>query len=85
MQAVILAAGQGTRMGPITYTRSKAMISIANKPTIEWLISFMDFCDEIIIVVNKKQNDIINHFKNNKKIKFVYQEEQLGTAHALAQ
>ncbi|MEM7819688.1 MAG: sugar phosphate nucleotidyltransferase [Candidatus Aenigmatarchaeota archaeon] len=85
MQCIILAAGLGTRMYPITYTRSKAMIPIANKPTIDWLISSLDFTDEIIIVVNRRQKDIIEYLSNNKKIKFVYQDEQLGTAHALAQ
>jgi len=85
MQCVILAAGKGTRMQPLTYTRSKVMIPIANKPSIEWLVSCLDFCEEIIIVVNKSQKDVIAYFNDNKKIKFVFQDKPLGTAHALLQ
>jgi NDP-sugar pyrophosphorylase family protein len=31
-KAVILAAGEGNRMRPLTYTRPKVMLTIANKP-----------------------------------------------------
>jgi bifunctional UDP-N-acetylglucosamine pyrophosphorylase/glucosamine-1-phosphate N-acetyltransferase len=85
MQVVILAAGGGTRMSPLTKTMSKAMIPIANKPCLHWIVSNCDFADEILIVISLRQQDVENYFSWNKKIKFVYQEEQLGTAHALAQ
>jgi len=61
------------------------MIPVANKPFIDWQISFLSFVDEIIIVVREDQKDVIDHLKNNKKVKFAYQKEQLGTGHALAQ
>jgi bifunctional UDP-N-acetylglucosamine pyrophosphorylase/glucosamine-1-phosphate N-acetyltransferase len=35
-RCVILAAGQGKRMQPLTFTRPKVMLPIANKPIIEW-------------------------------------------------
>jgi len=83
MQAVILAAGKGTRLVPITNTTSKAMISIVNKPLLEWTIDAVKgVCDEIIIVIRKEQKDIIESFPDYK---FVYQDETLGTAHAIAQ
>ncbi|MBI2232326.1 MAG: NTP transferase domain-containing protein [Candidatus Aenigmarchaeota archaeon] len=82
MQAVILAAGSGTRMHPLTLTQSKAMLPVANKPLLEWTIkSLEEVADEIIIVVNKSQTDITSYFKD---CTFAYQEEQKGTADALA-
>ena len=36
--AVILAAGEGTRMHPLTYTRPKVMLPISNKPILEHLL-----------------------------------------------
>lgn len=72
-------------MRPLTLTRSKSMIPVANKPLLEWMISFLDFAEEIIIVVNEKQEDIIEFCEKHSKCKIVYQKKQLGTAHALAQ
>ncbi len=83
MQAVILAAGSGTRLEPVTANISKAMVTIANKPMLEWLINAVP-TDEIILVVRRQQNDIIEYFKDNKKIRFAYQEKPLGTANAIA-
>ena len=38
MKAIILAAGEGNRMRPLTYTRPKVMLPIANKPILEHLL-----------------------------------------------
>lgn len=38
IKAVILAAGEVRRMHPLTYTRPKAMLSVANKPILEHLL-----------------------------------------------
>ncbi|GAI04033.1 unnamed protein product, partial [marine sediment metagenome] len=38
MKAIILAAGEGSRMRPLTYTRPKVMLPIANKPILEHLL-----------------------------------------------
>ena len=85
MKAVVLAAGKGTRNYPLTLTMSKGMLPIANKPLLAWTCDFLDFCDEIILVVNKSQHDIIDYFSASKKIRFVYQDRPLGTGHALLQ
>jgi NDP-sugar pyrophosphorylase family protein len=36
MKCVILAAGEGKRMHPLTFTRPKVMLPIAGKPILEW-------------------------------------------------
>ncbi|MBI5332061.1 MAG: NTP transferase domain-containing protein [Candidatus Aenigmarchaeota archaeon] len=84
MKAVILAAGKGTRLEPVTSTRSKPMIPLANKPLLEWTVeNLIHIVDEIVLVVRKDQQDIIEHFSGTLKIKFVYQDEPRGTGHAL--
>lgn len=83
MQAIILAAGSGTRLEPVTANISKAMVTVANKPMLEWIIDAVP-ADEIILVVRRNQDDILEYFKDNKKIKFAYQDEPLGTANAIA-
>ncbi len=84
MKTIILAAGSGTRLKPFTETISKPMIPVANKPLLEWIIQSLEvFSEEILLVIRKNQEDIINHFKDYPKITFVYQSEPLGTAHAV--
>ena len=86
MKAVIMAAGEGTRLRPITLTMSKPMVPLANKPMLEWIVDGLkDLANEIFIIVRKEQSDIIHHFKVNPKIKFIYQDKPLGTGHALLQ
>ncbi len=85
MKAVVLAAGKGTRMQPLTMTRSKGMIPIANKPVLAWTVEFLEFCDEILLVVSRSQQDILDYFSGNEKVKFIFQDKPLGTGHALLQ
>lgn len=87
MKAVILAAGSSTRMYPLTLTRPKPLLKIANKTILEHnLEALAGFIDEAVIVVGYKQKMIIDLFKYNFKgikISYVEQKEQLGTGHAL--
>jgi len=85
MKAVVLAAGKGTRMLPLTLTMSKGMIPVANKPLLDWTCKFLEFCDEIILIVNEAQRDILANFLNSPKVKLIFQDEPLGTGHALMQ
>jgi len=52
MKAIILAAGRGTRMKPLTDTTPKPLISIAGKPILEHNLEHIyESVDEIIIVI----------------------------------
>lgn len=87
MQAVILAAGKSTRTYPLTLTRPKPLLKVANKAILEYnLEAIQDIADEIILVVGYKK-DMIKDFisKNFPKlnVNFVEQKEQLGTGHAV--
>ncbi|WP_456329456.1 bifunctional sugar-1-phosphate nucleotidylyltransferase/acetyltransferase [Archaeoglobus sp.] len=88
MQTVILAAGEGTRMRPLTYTRPKVMLPVANRPILEHLMEELAKAgvDEAVIVVGYRDETIRSHFGdkwNGIRIKYVRQSKQLGTAHAL--
>ena len=81
MQFVILCAGRGERLKPLTNTMSKVMIPVANRPLLEWTVDSLEgIADEIIIVIRNDQKDIVDAFPN---CKFVYQNESLGTANAI--
>ncbi len=90
MKAVILAAGKGTRLNPITSLRPKPMIPIGGKPLLEHaILNLRDVgVQEILIIVGYKEEIIKNYFgdglsKFNVKIEYATQLEHLGTAHAV--
>ena len=64
MKAVILAAGEGNRMRPLTYTRPKVMLSIANKPILEHLLIEAKGAgiSEFIFVVGYHDEQVRNYF-----------------------
>ena len=91
MKAVILAAGKGSRLNPITSTVPKPMIPIGGKPLLEHaLLNLRDIgVQEILIIVGYKEEIIKNYFGNGLskfkvKIQYTTQLEHLGTAHAVA-
>ena len=91
MKAVILGAGEGLRCRPLTLTRSKVMLPVANKPILEHIIDALFKCgiDDIIMVVGYKKERMMDHFRNGVdfgvNITYVEQKGQIGTAHAIKQ
>jgi len=89
LKAVILAAGEGTRMHPLTYTRPKVMLPIANKPILEHLLIEAKNAGvrEFIFVVGYHDEQVRDYFDNGEKlgvnIEYCTQMRQLGTADAL--
>ena len=90
-QAVILAAGEGQRLRPLTVTRPKAMISIADKPILQFIVESLarNGIRDIIFVVGYRKEQVFDYMGSGEKfgvkITYVTQETQLGTAHALSQ
>ncbi len=91
MKAIILAAGEGLRCRPLTLTRSKVMLPIANRPILEHVIDSLEKngITDIILIVGYKKERIMDYFEDGLnfgvKIKYVEQKAQLGTAHAIEQ
>ena len=89
MKAVILAAGEGTRLRPLTLTRPKHLIPVGEKPVIEYILEAVKEAgiDEILIVVHYRAEQI-KHFlgdgsKHGLRIEYIYQAEMKGTADAI--
>lgn len=89
MKGIILTAGEGTRMRPLTLTRPKTMLQVGGKPIIQYnLESLRDAgIKDIIMVVGYKKEAIKDYFGNGTKfgvnITYVFQKKRLGTAHAI--
>ena len=86
MQAVILAAGEGKRVRPLTRSRPKALLPVANRPIIEYVIEAVlkNGIRDIVVVVGYRKEQVIRSLNEvNVPITVVVQNKQLGTAHAL--
>ncbi|HUX99536.1 MAG TPA: bifunctional sugar-1-phosphate nucleotidylyltransferase/acetyltransferase [Candidatus Deferrimicrobium sp.] len=88
MKAVILAAGEGKRIRPLTYTRPKPMIPIGGKPHLQIILEDLrkSGITEVILIVGYLQEIISGYFQDGSQwglnIEYITQTEQLGTGHA---
>ena len=88
-QAVILAAGEGQRLRPFTVNRPKAMLAIADKPIVQYVIESLaqNGIRNIVLVVGYKKEQVFDYIGSGEQfgvdIVYVTQEDQLGTADAL--
>src|SRR6056297_2958377 len=91
VSAVILAAGEGRRLEPLTNRRPKPMVPVANRPLLEYVVEAVAAAgiDRIVLVVGYRQERIRNHFGDGDDwdvtIEYVEQSTQLGTGHAVLQ
>lgn len=89
MIAVIMAGGKGTRIQSINKEVPKPMITILNKPILEYEIEVLknQGIKDIILVVGYLKEVITDYFKNGEKfgvnISYIEENEPLGTAGAL--
>lgn len=88
MKAVVLAAGEGTRLRPLTEDKPKGMVEVAGKPLLAHCFDELAElgADELIVVVGYLKEKVIDHFGDKYRdipITYTHQREQKGLAHAL--
>ncbi len=89
MKAVILTAGQGTRLRPVTLTMPKSLVPVANRWLIAYAIDVLKLAglNDIGIVVNSLSSPIVALLRDGKSlgvnIEYIVQEKQKGLAHAI--
>jgi NDP-sugar pyrophosphorylase family protein len=88
MKALILAAGEGTRLRPLTADRPKPMLTVGSVPLIEQIISLLKRhgITEIAINLHYKPWAIVNHLGSGRRmgvhIQYSLEEQLLGSAGA---
>lgn len=87
-RAVVLAAGEGRRVRPLTRYQPKPMLHVAGRPILEYpLDALVDTgVEHIVLVVGHGRTRIQNHFENSYRgvdLTYVRQSTQLGSGHAL--
>jgi len=88
MQAVVLAAGEGTRLRPLTEDKPKAMVDVDEKPILTQCFDRLAKlgAEEFVVVVGYKKQKIIEYYEDAYKgipITYAHQREPKGLAHAM--
>ncbi len=90
MKAIIPCAGRGERLRPLTFTNSKPLIPIANKPLVMYAIDAIKKVGihEIGLVVGENLKDIQRMLGNGEQfgvnLSYILQEDPKGIAHTIA-
>ena len=87
-QAVVLAAGKGQRVRPLTRYQPKPMLRVAGRPILEYPLDAVveTGVEHVVLVVGHGGNRIQNRFESSYRgvdITYVTQSTQLGSGHAL--
>ncbi|HVY72586.1 MAG TPA: sugar phosphate nucleotidyltransferase [Candidatus Paceibacterota bacterium] len=89
MKCVILAAGAGTRLLPLTKEIPKPLIQVSGKPILDYIVEALpQEIDGLILVVSYLQEKVREHCGDAFKglpVQYVVQDEPRGTGHALMQ
>jgi glucose-1-phosphate thymidylyltransferase len=90
MKGVVLAAGKGTRLYPVTKAIAKPLLPIANKMTMEYAFDQFKWCGirEVCVVVGENENEVKNALGDGSRyglsLDYAKQDEPKGLAHAVA-
>ena len=89
IRCLLLAAGLGTRLKPLTNDRPKCLVEVGGRPIIKWWIDYLERinCEKVIVNTHYHANRVSNYLKNldknRMKITEKYEEDLLGTAGSL--
>ena len=89
MKALVTAGGHGTRLRPITNTKNKHLIPIANKPMLMYALEYIRDAGivDVGIVINEEDSEIKKKFGDgsdlNLKLTYIQQKAPLGLAHVI--
>ena len=89
LKAIILSAGEGSRMRPLTLTKPKTMLPVAGKPIIQYNIESLrdNGITDILLIVRYKEEIVRNYFGDGSDfgVNISYKtQKDLGTAKAIS-
>jgi mannose-1-phosphate guanylyltransferase/phosphomannomutase len=88
-KAIVMAGGQGSRLWPLTATRPKPLVPVANRPVMAYLLEWLRRHDvtEVLVTLHYRADDIRRAFGEGRAfgltIAYRVEEQPLGTAGAV--
>ncbi len=87
VKALVLCAGRGSRLRPLTHTRAKASLPVAGRPVLQIVLDYLlryGF-HEVGVVISPYQNDLrdLVPAESEQRVTFIIQDEPRGIAHAV--
>lgn len=89
MDAIILVGGQGSRLRPLTLTRHKSLIPVANRPALDHLLDWLDRfgVERVVLAMGQRQDDLVAAFPEGDRgkltIAHVVERERLESGGAI--
>ncbi len=89
MKGIIIAGGLGTRLRPLTYRRPKPLVSVANRPFLEYQVALLRQygIEDIVFATNYMAEKIEGHFGNGSRfgvrMQYALEDKPLGTGGAI--
>jgi bifunctional UDP-N-acetylglucosamine pyrophosphorylase/glucosamine-1-phosphate N-acetyltransferase len=86
MDAIILAAGKGTRLRPFTETTPKPLLEVQGRPILDWIVGALPPVERLVVVVNYLAEQIEGYLARQTHVRnwaAVRQTEPRGTGDAL--
>lgn len=89
MQAIVPAAGEGTRLRPLTAERPKGLVEVAGRPILTHVFESLLAAgiDRIVVVVGYRGDDIVDYYGDafrGTPLTYAWQAERLGLGHAVS-
>ena len=77
-KAIFPIAGLGTRFLPATKSVPKEMITILDRPIIEWAVieAAKSGIDEMIFVTSSRKNIVLEHFEKSELFEFNFKKKK---------